>query len=152
MSERNSPLNSRFSSTRRAPLAACAGARLAGLVRPAELDALQDEGRGRQQAGIDRAGDVEVEPGQATGACLELPAILSPIDQKRTHQRRNQRQDDRNRKSEQRRLHASPQQARRSPAPAAEPLEGLITDELSTIPMAGLSPAAPAPPSCPTAP
>ena len=37
---------------------------------------------------------------------LELPAIAAPIDKMGPYQRRHQRQDDRNRETEQRRLHA----------------------------------------------
>ena len=83
-----------------------ARAHLAAVARTAELDALQHErGRG-QQPGIDRAGDPELEAGQAARARLELAAIAVPIDKKRPDQRRHQRQDDRDRKPEQRRLHA----------------------------------------------
>jgi hypothetical protein len=83
-----------------------ARADLAALVRAAELDAVQHDGRGRKQAGIDRTGDPEIEPGQAGGPGLELPAIAAPIDKEGPYQRRHQRQDDCKRETEQRRLHA----------------------------------------------
>ena len=51
-------------------------------------------------------GFAELEPGQAARARLELSAVGAPIDKMRPDQRRQQRQDDRNRKAEQRRLHA----------------------------------------------
>ena len=66
--------------------------------------------RCRKQAGIHRAGDAEIEPGQAGCSGLELPAIAAPIDVKRPDQRRHQRQDDRNSQnraaSSARRLHS----------------------------------------------
>ena len=113
-----------------------ARAHLAALSRAAELDALQHEDRRRKQAGVDGARDVELEPGETAGAGFEFSAVLTPIDEKRPHQRRYQRQDDRDRKSEQRRLHAlslagraeAPGTGRR--AQAAE--KGLIANELST--------------------
>ena len=83
-----------------------AGAHLAGVARAVELDALQHEGGDGQQARVDRPGDPELEPGQAAGAGFELAAVASPIDEERPYQRRHQRQNDRNRKSEQRCLHA----------------------------------------------
>jgi hypothetical protein len=83
-----------------------AGADLAAVARAAELDPLQHEGGGGQQAGVDRAGDPELEPGQAARARLEFPAVGAPIDKIRPNQRCQQRQDDGNRKAEQRRLHA----------------------------------------------
>ena len=83
-----------------------AGAHLAALVGSAELDALQHDGRGGKQAGIDGAGDAKIESGQLACPGLELPAIAAPIDKLRPYQRRHQRQDDCNRNTEQRCLHA----------------------------------------------
>ena len=92
--------------------------------------------RGRQQARIDRPGDTELEPGQAARPGLELAAIAAPIDKKRPDQRRHQRQDDRDRKTEQRRLHAvstaGPAEAART-GRRARPGKGLNADRLSTI-------------------
>src|SRR5262249_5029948 len=76
------------------------------LVRAPELDVLQHQDRRRQQPGIDRTADVEVEAGQAARSRLELAAVAAPIDKKGTHQRCYQRQDEDNRETEQRRLHA----------------------------------------------
>ena len=50
--------------------------------------------------------DMDVEAGQTARAGFELRAVAIPIDVKRSYQRRQQRQDDCNRKTEQRRLHA----------------------------------------------
>ena len=60
----------------------------------------------RKRPRLDRTGDAHLQAGQPAGPVLELAAILVPIDEKRTDQRRHQRQDDRNRNTEQRRLHA----------------------------------------------
>jgi hypothetical protein len=79
---------------------------LAAVVGSTELDALQHEGRGRKQTRIDCARDAEVEPGQTACPGLELAAISAPIDENGSHQRCHERQDDRNRETEQRRLHA----------------------------------------------
>jgi hypothetical protein len=49
---------------------------------------------------------VKIEPGQTAGAGFEFAAIALPIDKQRPHQRRQQRQDDRDRETEERRLHA----------------------------------------------
>src|SRR6185312_1258740 len=70
------------------------------------LDPVQHDRGGRKQAGIDGAADPEIEPGQTGCPGLELPAIAAPIDKERPYQRRDQRQDDRKRETEQRRLHA----------------------------------------------
>ena len=78
----------------------------AGVARAGNVDALQRQGRRRQEARVDRAGDAHLQPGELARPRLELAAILVPIDEKRSDQRRHQRQDDRNRKTEQRRLHA----------------------------------------------
>jgi len=114
---------------------------LAHFTRAAELDALEHDGRRRKQPRIDVAGDAKVEPGQAAGARFELPAVLSPIDEKRPDQRRDQRQDDRNRKAEQRRLHAvtttgpGPNAARWAEYAGAGKARSI--NELSTIPVTG---------------
>src|SRR6476619_2014385 len=81
-------------------------AHLAALVRTTELNALQHEGWRRKQTGIDCTCDAEVETGQAARPGLELAAIPAPIDENGSDQRCHQRQDDRNRETEQRRLHA----------------------------------------------
>jgi len=76
------------------------------LARPADLDGLQfDRGR-RQNMHLDRAGDPHLQAGEARGLRLEGVAEASPIDKQRTDQCRHQHQDDCNRSSEQRRLHA----------------------------------------------
>ena len=110
------------------------------LARAAKLDVVQDEGRRRQQTGIDGAGNLELEPGQSARARLEVVAVTVPIDEERPYQRRHQRQNDHNRKSEQRRLHAvSTTGVPKVLAPDGARLrENLSTDRSSTIRATGL--------------
>ena len=85
-----------------------AGPRPRQLARPAHLDPLQLHRGGRQDMDLDGADKPHFEAGEARGLGLEGIAVASPIDKKRTDQRRHQRQDDCNGNSEQRRLHAVP--------------------------------------------
>ena len=80
--------------------------RLGRIARTAELDLLQRQCRRRQEADVDRAGDPDLEPGEASDLGLELGPVASPIDEERPHQRRDQRQNDCNASTQQRRLHA----------------------------------------------
>ena len=99
------------------------------------------QARRRKEAGVDGPRDVEVEPGQAAGSGLELLAIAPPIDEKRPYQRRHQRQDERNRDTEQRRLHAvstpGPAEILRTGRCAQASEKSLVTNDLSTICVAG---------------
>ena len=84
------------------------GARPRQFARPADLDPLQLHRGGRQDMHLDGAGKPHLQAGEPCGLGLESIAVATPIDKKRTDQRRHQRQDDCNRNSEQRRLHAVP--------------------------------------------
>ncbi len=72
----------------------------------AELDLLQRQCRCGQEPHVDRAGDPYLEPGEASDLGLKLGPVATPIDEQGPHQRRHQRQNDRNASTQQRRLHA----------------------------------------------
>ena len=82
-----------------------AGAQSRLPARFADLDVAQLDARGRQDAGVDRTGHAHAQPGEAARLVLERRAEIIPIDDERRHQRRKERQNDRDRQSEQRRLH-----------------------------------------------
>ena len=84
-----------------------AGAQSRLPARFTDLDVAQLDARGRQDAGVDRTGHAHAQSGEAARLVLERRAEMIPIDNERRHQRRNQRQDDRNCQSEQRRLHGA---------------------------------------------
>ena len=71
----------------------------------ADLDIVQIDPRGRQDARVDRTVDVDGEAGQPARLLLECGAVTIPVDHKRGDQRRYQRQDECDGQSEQRRLH-----------------------------------------------
>ena len=108
-----------------------ARAHRAGVARPGNLDALQCQRGRRQEPRFDRPGDAQ-RAGRSAG--LPEPRTRARYwfqsTNKRPDQRRHQRQDDRDRKTEQRRLHAvskagllpgAPWVARRNPGPASTP-------------------------------
>ena len=76
-------------------------ARILSALPLADLDVVQRERRRRQQPRLDGAGDAHVDADQAARLRLEQRAMAAPIDQQRTDQRRYQRQNDRDRQSEQ---------------------------------------------------
>ena len=67
----------------------------------ADDDVMQRELRRRQQAGLDRAGHAHADADEAARLRLEQRAMVAPVDQQRTHQRRHERQDECNRQSKQ---------------------------------------------------
>ena len=93
-----------------------AGLECARVARAGDLDLLQHQCRGRQQADVDRPGDPHIEAGHPARVRFEISAVVSPVDKKRPDQRCHQRQDDRNRQSQQRRLHAVSKPDFRSPS------------------------------------
>ena len=61
--------------------------------------------RKRQQGCVDVAADHDLDADEPAGLGLEEGAVVVPVDDVRTHQRRQQRQDQRNRQAQQCRLH-----------------------------------------------
>jgi hypothetical protein len=82
-----------------------AQARLLALL--ADFDRAQLDARNRQDAGFDRALHAHLQADDVARLFLEYGAVLVPLDDVRRDQRGNQRQNDRNRQSEQRRLHGA---------------------------------------------
>src|SRR5579859_502360 len=78
---------------------------LAEVVRTADHDRAQPQRRRRQQPGIERAADTDRRTEDFRGLRLELRPELVPVNEVRPDQRGNQRNDEGNRQSEQRRLH-----------------------------------------------
>ena len=77
------------------------------LAGRADRDVGELDPRGRQDAGLDRPVHADGEPGEAARLLLEARTVPVPIDHKRRGQRRDQRQDDSDSQSEQRRLHGA---------------------------------------------
>ena len=71
----------------------------------ADLDPVEEQRRGGQQARINAACDADRHADQTGRFRLEGGAIAAPIDEQRPDQRRYQRHNDRDRQSKQRRLH-----------------------------------------------
>jgi hypothetical protein len=82
-----------------------AGADLRLVPRCTDGNVAQLEPRRRQDARVDRAIDPNGESSEAARFFLERGAILAPIDDKRSDQRRDERQNNGYGHSEQRRLH-----------------------------------------------
>ena len=80
---------------------------------------MQHEGGGRKQTRVDAAAHTEIEAGEVPRAGFELCAVMVPIDKKRAYERRDQRYDDGNADTEQRRLHAVSTAGRKFPRPDA---------------------------------
>ena len=83
------------------------GAQLRFPAGHAGFDAAQFDQRRRQDSGVDRAVDVDVEARQAAGLVLEGGAVTAPVDDQRRDQRGDDRHDHRDCQSEQRRLHGA---------------------------------------------
>src|SRR5207302_10632851 len=83
-----------------------AGLHRAGVARPGHFELPQHQRRRRQEPQLYRALGAYLQADQRARIGLELGAIAVPIDKMRADQRRGQRQDDRNRQTKQRRLHA----------------------------------------------
>jgi hypothetical protein len=81
-------------------------ARLVGIAAAAELDLLHRQGRGGKDLDVDPSGCLDLEPGLMADPIVDLGAPVSPIDEQRADQRRDERQNDHDCSSEQRRLHA----------------------------------------------
>src|SRR4051794_36020297 len=88
------------------------------LRRAANLGLAERERRGRQQTDLDPPADAYWQPGEFGRLGLEGGPILGPVDEMRPDQRCYQRQDDRNRNSEQGRLQ------KRAPSPSAQTFPG----------------------------
>jgi hypothetical protein len=71
-----------------------------------DIDALQVQRGCRQQPGVDRTRNADLQAADSAGLGLKLAAVLVPVDKMRTDQRRHQRQDECDRNAEQRCLHA----------------------------------------------
>jgi hypothetical protein len=82
-----------------------AGADLRLVACSADRDVAQLEVRRRQNARVDRAVDANGKPGEPARLLFEGRAILTPVDDERSDQRRNKRYNNGNGHSEQRRLH-----------------------------------------------
>ena len=68
---------------------------------PADFNVMKRQPWRRQQPGVDLARDTHLNAEQPAGLDFEQRAMAAPIDQQRTHQRRQQRQDDRDRQCQQ---------------------------------------------------
>jgi hypothetical protein len=84
-----------------------AGAQPRLLARFTDLHVAQLDARRRQDARVDRPRDAHAQSGEAARLVLECRAVMVPIDDEWRHQRGNERQDDRDCQSEQRRLHGA---------------------------------------------
>src|SRR5689334_13222916 len=67
----------------------------------ADLDSVQSETWRRQQPRVDVARHTNVDADQPACLSFEQSAMPAPVEQVRPYQRRDKRQDDRNRQSEQ---------------------------------------------------
>src|SRR5262249_22128789 len=91
-----------------------------------DVDATQSQRRRRQQPRIDRALDADRQADDAGRLRLALRAEPAPVDEVRSDQGREQREDKGNRNSEQRRLHGLSEFRLRRNTPPTSPRPAAI--------------------------